>query len=70
MLGHEHNREISLTTVEHFSGNLDVDAQKAYTLYFTAMQELFDAVLLDVQEIISQTAEAEVAGKSQRKTCS
>jgi hypothetical protein len=46
--------------VEHFSGSLDVDAQIVYTVYFYAVEELFDAVMLDVKEIISQTAEAEV----------
>jgi hypothetical protein len=46
--------EHALAAVKHFNGNPDVQAQTLYTVYITAPKELSDAVLLDVEEIMSQ----------------
>jgi hypothetical protein len=62
-----HQPEHALAALKYFSGNSDVDAQVVYTVYFRAPKELSDAVLLDVEEIMSQTAEAEVVWEKPKK---
>jgi hypothetical protein len=52
--------------LKHFSGDLNVEACLVYTVYFTAPEELSDAVLLDVEDIVSQTLEARIVWEEPR----
>ncbi|EOA83241.1 hypothetical protein ACJQWK_00167 [Exserohilum turcicum] len=49
--------EHALAASKYFKSNPDVEVQILYTVYFTAPKELFDAVLLDVEEVMSQIPE-------------
>jgi hypothetical protein len=59
--------EHALAAVKHFNGDPDVEARKLYTVYFTAPKELSDAILLDVEEIMSQAAEATATWEEPKK---
>ncbi|KAH7359621.1 hypothetical protein BKA66DRAFT_562258 [Pyrenochaeta sp. MPI-SDFR-AT-0127] len=49
-----------------YNGSDDVEICLVYTVYFTAPKELSDAVLLDIEEIASQTPETIVAWEEPR----
>jgi hypothetical protein len=46
-----------LAALKHLSGDPEVDAHIMYTVYFTSPKELSDAVLVDVEDIVSQIPE-------------
>lgn len=50
--------EHALAALKHLSSSPGVDAHMMYTVYFTALKELSDAVLVDVEDIMSQIPEA------------
>jgi hypothetical protein len=59
--------EHALAALKHFNGDPNVETQKLYTVYFTAPKEVADAVLLDVEEIMSQTAKAAAVWEEPKK---
>ncbi|KAI4956290.1 hypothetical protein J4E91_000501 [Alternaria rosae] len=59
--------EHALAAVKHLSGNPEVDTHVMYTVYFTAPKELSDAVLVDVEDIMSQVPEASAAWEKPRQ---
>ncbi|KNG48053.1 Zinc finger, C6HC-type [Stemphylium lycopersici] len=58
--------EHALAAFKHFDGNPDVEVRMVYTVYFTAPKELSDAILLDVEEIVSQIPEAIITWEDPR----
>lgn len=53
--------EHAQAALKHFNGSTEVEVCLVYTVYFTATKELSDAVLVDVEEIASQTPEIRIA---------
>lgn len=59
--------EHALAAVRHFSGIPQMEATLLYTAYFTVSKELADVVLLDVDDIISQTQHVDTAWDDRRQ---
>jgi hypothetical protein len=60
--------EHALAALKHLSGISGVDAHVVYTVYFTGPKELSDAVLVDVEDIMSQIPEATAVWEEPRNS--